>query len=84
MLLGDNFNVRQSRQVFPYQLHDILLIMNDRQLDFNLPDRFDLQYRAPTFDGQNALVRPVIIHRAILGSIERLIGVLTEHCGGDW
>jgi threonyl-tRNA synthetase len=48
------------------------------QLDFNLPERFDLHYAAD--DG--SLQRPVMIHRAILGSIERFMGVLIEHLGG--
>jgi len=49
------------------------------QLDFGaLPERFDLKYvRA---DGVEA--RPVMIHRAILGAIERFMGILIEHCGG--
>lgn len=48
------------------------------QLDYNLPERFDLLYTAN--DGAEA--RPVMIHRAILGSLERFIGVLIEHTGG--
>jgi threonyl-tRNA synthetase len=48
------------------------------QLDFNLPERFDLTYTA----ADNSAQRPVMIHRAILGSLERFIGVLTEHVGG--
>jgi len=48
------------------------------QLDFNLPERFDLHYAAE--DG--TLQRPVMIHRAILGSIERFLGILIEHHGG--
>jgi threonyl-tRNA synthetase len=48
------------------------------QLDFNLPERFDLDY----VGSDNAAHRPVMVHRAVLGSIERFIGVLTEHCGG--
>jgi threonyl-tRNA synthetase len=48
------------------------------QLDFNLPERFDLHYAAE--DG--SLQRPVMIHRAIFGSIERFLGVLIEHCAG--
>jgi threonyl-tRNA synthetase len=48
------------------------------QLDYNLPERFDLHFTssAGTED------RPVMIHRAILGSLERFIGVLIEHTGG--
>src|SRR5205823_7350173 len=48
------------------------------QLDFNMPERFDLHYAAE--DG--SLQRPVMIHRAILGSIERFLGVLIEHNAG--
>jgi threonyl-tRNA synthetase len=48
------------------------------QLDFNLPERFDLAYTA----ADNSAKRPVMIHRAVLGSLERFIGVLTEHVGG--
>ncbi len=48
------------------------------QLDFSLPERFDLNYTAPS--GGEA--RPVVIHRAILGSIERFMGILIEHCAG--
>jgi threonyl-tRNA synthetase len=48
------------------------------QLDFNLPDRFDLSYTS----ADNSAQRPVMIHRAVLGSIERFIGVLTEHVAG--
>jgi len=48
------------------------------QLDYNLPERFALSYT--TRAGTEA--RPVMIHRAILGSLERFIGVLLEHTGG--
>jgi len=48
------------------------------QLDFSMPERFDLSYIAP--DGGEK--RPVMIHRAILGSVERFMGILIEHCGG--
>ena len=48
------------------------------QLDFNLPERFDLEYVAP--DGSRK--RPVMIHRALMGSIERFFGVLIEHYAG--
>lgn len=48
------------------------------QLDFQLPDRFDLK-----FTNQNGeMERPVVIHRALLGSLERFIGVYLEHVGG--
>ena len=52
--------------------------MSTIQLDFNLPERFDLEYTAS--DGTKK--RPVMIHRALFGSIERFFGVLTEHYGG--
>ena len=48
------------------------------QLDFQMPERFDLTYDGA--DGEKH--RPVMIHRVVLGSIERFIGVLTEHFGG--
>jgi threonyl-tRNA synthetase len=48
------------------------------QFDFNLPERFDLSFQGSD-GGQH---RPYMVHRAILGSIERFIGVLTEHYGG--
>jgi len=48
------------------------------QLDFNLPERFDLEYVAE--DGQRH--RPIMIHRALLGSIERFFGILIEHYAG--
>ncbi|MGM7667199.1 threonine--tRNA ligase [Microbacterium sp. A93] len=52
--------------------------MSTIQLDFNLPERFDLEYQAA--DGTRQ--RPVMIHRALFGSIERFLGVLTEHYAG--
>ena len=48
------------------------------QLDFSMPERFDLTYVAPS----GAEARPVMIHRAILGSIERFMGILIEHTAG--
>ena len=54
--------------------------MSTIQLDFNLPERFDLEYTAP--DGSKK--RPVMIHRALFGSIERFFGVLTEHYAGHF
>jgi threonyl-tRNA synthetase len=54
--------------------------MSTIQLDFNLPERFDLEYTAP--DGTKQ--RPVMIHRALFGSIERFFGVLTEHYAGHF
>ncbi|MGF9977806.1 threonine--tRNA ligase [Viridibacillus arvi] len=48
------------------------------QLDFQLPEKFDLTY----IDEQNQKVRPVVIHRAVFGSIDRFLGILIEHFGG--
>jgi len=65
------------------------------QLDFQLPERFGLKYRGPddvrdkdadtkdTVAGEK-INRPVIIHRAILGSLERFIAIITEHFAGKW
>lgn len=65
------------------------------QLDFNLPKRFKLRYvqakdESPA-DGAGVdedlplgYARPVMIHRAVLGSFERMIGILTEHFAGKW
>ena len=50
------------------------------QVDYNLPERFELEY----IGADNAAHRPVMIHRAPFGSMERFIGVLTEHCGGKF
>ncbi|MCW8895492.1 threonine--tRNA ligase [Sulfurimonas sp.] len=50
------------------------------QLDFNLPERFALQYNGE----ENDKIQPVMIHRAILGSFERFIGILTEHYAGEF
>ncbi len=50
------------------------------QVDFNLPERFELEYT----DNNNEKARPVMLHRAILGSFERFIGILTEHCAGEF
>lgn len=48
------------------------------QLDMNLPQRFDLEYQ----DSDGKMKRPVVIHRAILGSTERFLGILIEHFAG--
>ena len=62
------------------------------QLDFVQPQRFDLTYQAPgSADGGSEASesaanyeRPVMIHRAVLGSVERMIAILTEHYAGKW
>ncbi len=50
------------------------------QVDMNLPERFDIHYTT----NSDTKERPVMIHRAILGSFERFIGILTEHCAGEF
>eukprot|EP00048_Salpingoeca_helianthica_P024282 m.31062 g.31062 ORF g.31062 m.31062 type:complete len:817 (+) comp9287_c0_seq3:25-2475(+) len=53
------------------------------QLDFQLPIRFGLEY-TPAEKKEGEIYRPVIIHRAILGSVERMMAILTESFGGKW
>ncbi len=65
-----DFNVRDALKRY-HQLGTI-------QLDFNMPERFDLKYVA----SDNSYPRPVMIHRAVLGSIERFLGILIEHVAG--
>lgn len=48
------------------------------QLDFFMPERFDLEY----IDKDGKKKRPVIVHRALMGSLERFVGIITEHYGG--
>jgi threonyl-tRNA synthetase len=50
------------------------------QVDYNLPERFELEY----IGADNAKHRPVMIHRAPFGSMERFVAVLLEHCAGDF
>ena len=52
--------------------------LSTAQLDYNLPERFDLEFA----DADGSRKRPVVIHRAMLGSIERFLGVIIEHYGG--
>jgi len=54
------------------------------QLDFQLPIRFGLEYAAETSEKEQTAGTPVIIHRAILGSVERMMAILIEHTGGKW
>jgi threonyl-tRNA synthetase len=50
------------------------------QVDYNLPERFQLEYAAP----DNTKQRPVMLHRAPFGSLERFVAVLIEHCAGNF
>merc|ERR1719284_402358 len=59
------------------------------QLDFVQPMRFDLRYQGPASgegskEGDTTFERPVMVHRAVLGSVERMIAILTEHFAGKW
>jgi threonyl-tRNA synthetase len=50
------------------------------QCDFNLPERFGLEY----ISADNTREQPIMVHRAIFGSLERFFGILTENCSGDF
>src|SRR5690606_36136001 len=50
------------------------------QVDYNLPERFELEY----VGSDNQKHRPVMIHRAPFGSLERFVAVLIEHCAGNF
>lgn len=54
------------------------------QLDFQLPLRFNLKYTTDSKEEGKQFARPVIVHRAVLGSVERMFAVLCEHFGGKW
>lgn len=54
------------------------------QLDFQLPIRFDLKYNTGSKEKGKEFERPVMVHRAMLGSVERMFAVLCEHWGGKW
>lgn len=58
----------------PSLTHELL------QVDFNLPQRFDITY----VDSNQERKRPIMIHRAVLGSLERFFGVLIENYAGDF
>ena len=67
-----DFNIKDALQRY-HQLGTI-------QLDFTLPERFKLTY----IDEDGSEKRPIMIHRALLGSLERFFGVYLEHCGGNF
>ena len=54
------------------------------QLDFQLPIRFNLEYNTGSKEEGEQFARPVMVHRAMLGSVERMFAVLCEHYGGKW
>lgn len=86
--LGVNFSEEQGEAAFygpkiDFVVRDVLgrdWQLGTVQVDFNLPERFDLHYRGA--DGNEH--RPVMIHRAPFGSLERFTGVLIEHFAGDF
>jgi threonyl-tRNA synthetase len=86
--LGVSFSEEQGEAAFygpkiDFVVRDVLgrdWQLGTVQVDFNLPERFDLHYRGA--DG--AEHRPVMIHRAPFGSLERFTGVLIEHFAGDF
>ncbi len=85
---GHNFSIKEGDGAFYGPKIDIEIAdalkryhqLGTIQLDFMLPERFDLKYT----DSDGVDKRPVVIHRALLGSLERFIGVYTEHCGGSF
>lgn len=84
----DNWTVNEADGAFYGPKIDVLL--TDRfakehqvatiQLDFQLPHRFDLKYQSST----SSLETPIMIHRAILGSVERFLALLIDHYDGKW
>jgi threonyl-tRNA synthetase len=86
--LGVNFSEEKGEAAFygpkiDFVVRDVLgrdWQLGTVQVDFNLPERFDLTYTGP--DGEKH--RPVMIHRAPFGSLERFTGVLIEHFAGDF
>jgi len=85
---GIDFSIKEGDGAFygpkiDFDVHDALgraWQLATIQLDFQMPERFDLGY----IDSDGAEKRPVMIHRAILGSLERFFGVMLEHFGGDF
>ncbi|GBG69151.1 hypothetical protein CBR_g3851 [Chara braunii] len=61
-------------------MHGLFRVRGFTQVDFNLPDRFGLFY----IDKDNCRARPIMIHRAIFGSLERFFGILIENYAGDF
>ena len=84
---GIDFKIKEGDGAFygpkiDFDVHDALgraWQLATIQLDFMMPERFDLSY----VDSDGTEKRPVMIHRAILGSLERFFGVMLEHFGGD-
>ena len=81
-----SFTVSEGEGAFYGPKLDIMVVdsvkrkwqLGTLQCDFNLPQAFRLGYN----DQDNKIKQPVLIHRAVLGSIERFIGIYTEHCSG--
>ena len=83
---GIPYEIDQGEGVFygpkiDMKFHDVLgrtWQLSTIQVDFNLPEKFDITYR----DSSGNDVRPIMIHRALLGSVERFFGILVEHFKG--
>ncbi|CCE91703.1 threonine--tRNA ligase MST1 TDEL_0D01190 [Torulaspora delbrueckii] len=71
---GPKIDIKVSDQTGKY--HQVATI----QLDFQLPERFDLRYK----DKDNTYKRPIMIHRAVFGSLERFMAMLIDSCEGKW
>ncbi len=83
---GKKYRIDEGAGVFygpkiDFKVHDAMgreWQLGTIQLDFSMPERFDLHYT----DRSGELLRPVMIHRAMVGSLERFLGVYIEHTGG--
>ena len=86
--LGISYKINEGDGAFYGQKIDIQLLDSMKrtwqcgtiQLDFQMPERFDISY----INEENEKSRPVMIHRAIYGSLERFMGILIEHYGGNF
>ena len=80
--LTGNFAYIEHKSIFHLSvLNQISIQLYLLQLDFQLPSRFNLTYSA---EDESSVERPVIIHRAILGSVERMLSILIENYKGKW
>ncbi len=86
--LGLNYTVEEGEAAFYGPKLDLVVRdalkrewqLGTVQVDYTLPERFDMEYT----DSDNTQKRPVMIHRALFGSVERFVGILIEHFGGDF
>ncbi|MGJ3238054.1 MAG: threonine--tRNA ligase [Anaerolineae bacterium] len=86
--IGINYTVEEGEAAFYGPKLDLVVRdalkrewqLGTVQVDYNLPERFELEYT----DSDNTQKRPVMIHRALFGSVERFVGILIEHFGGEF